>query len=42
VVEVGKDLKSITATSDGLLRIISIEEGKPVEYGQPLFFIEPK
>jgi biotin carboxyl carrier protein len=42
VVEVGKDFKSIAAPSNGLLRIISIEEGKPVEYGQPLFFIEPK
>jgi len=42
VIEVGKDFKSITAPSDGLLKIISIEDGKPVEYGQPLFFIEPK
>jgi len=25
----------------GVLRVISAEEGKPVEYGQPLFFIEP-
>jgi biotin carboxyl carrier protein len=42
VVEVGKDFKSIAAPSNGLLKIISIEEGKPVEYGQPLFFIEPR
>jgi len=42
VVEVGKDFKSIKAPSTGLLKIISIEDGKPVEYGQPLFFIEPK
>ncbi|OGR43670.1 MAG: hypothetical protein A2X35_08385 [Elusimicrobia bacterium GWA2_61_42] len=42
VVEVGKDFKSVTAPSNGLLKIISIEEGKPVEYGQPLFFLEPK
>ncbi len=42
VVEVGKDFKSVTAPSNGLLKIISIEDGKPVEYGQPLFFIEPK
>ena len=42
VVEVGKDFKSVPAPSDGLLKIISIEDGKPVEYGQPLFFIEPK
>ena len=42
VVEVGKDFKSVTAPSNGLLKIISIEEGKPVEYGQPVFFFEPK
>lgn len=42
VVEVGKELKSVTAASNGLLKIISIEDGKPVEYGQPLLFIEPR
>jgi acetyl-CoA carboxylase biotin carboxyl carrier protein len=31
----------ITAPVAGVLRIVSIEEGKPAEYGQPLFFIEP-
>lgn len=33
---------TITAPVAGTLRIISAEEGKPVEYGQPLFFIEPQ
>jgi len=42
VVEVGKDFKSVTAPADGLLKIISIEDGKPVEYGQPMFFVEPR
>jgi acetyl-CoA carboxylase biotin carboxyl carrier protein len=42
VVEVGKDFKPVTAPADGLLKIISIEDGKPVEYGQPVFFVEPK
>ena len=42
VVEVGKDFKSVASSSNGLLKIISIEDGKPVEYGQPLFFVEPK
>ncbi len=42
VVEVGKDFKAVTAPSNGLLKIISIEDGKPVEYGQPLFFVEPR
>ena len=32
---------SVTAPTAGTLRVISAEEGKPVEYGQPLFFIEP-
>lgn len=31
----------LTAPVAGTLRIIAAEEGKPVEYGQPLFFIEP-
>ncbi|HNW45187.1 MAG TPA: hypothetical protein PKI19_11830 [Elusimicrobiales bacterium] len=42
VIEMGKDFKSVTAPADGLLKIISVEDGKPVEYGQPLFFVEPK
>ena len=42
VVEVGKEFKSVQAPGDGLLKIISISDGKPVEYGQPLFFFEPK
>jgi len=41
-VEVGKDHKPVIAGAAGFLKIISVEEGKPVEYGQPLFFIEPK
>lgn len=31
----------IPAPVSGVLRIISIEDGKPAEFGQPLFFIEP-
>ncbi|MGB2579784.1 biotin carboxyl carrier protein [Elusimicrobium simillimum] len=30
----------VLAPVSGVLRVISIEEGKPVHYGQPLFFIE--
>lgn len=41
IVEVGKEFKSVTAPADGLLKIISIEDSKPVEYGQPMFFVEP-
>lgn len=42
VVEAAKEFKSVAATGDGYLKIISVEDGQTVEYGQPLFFIEPK
>lgn len=42
VLEVAKELKPVLSPADGNLKIISIEDGKPVEYGQPLFFIEPR
>lgn len=42
VIEVGKDYKPVPAPADGLLKIISVEDSKPVEYGQPLFFVEPR
>ena len=41
LVETLSQKHKITAPVSGTLRIISAEEGKPVEYGQPLFFIEP-
>ena len=41
VVESATKKHILTAPVAGTLRIISAEEGKPVEYGQPLFFIEP-
>lgn len=41
LVETVSKKHTITAPVAGTLRIISAEEGKPVEYGQPLFFIEP-
>ena len=31
----------VTAPVAGTLRVIAAQEGKPVEFGQPLFFIEP-
>jgi biotin carboxyl carrier protein len=42
VVEVARDFKSVMPGGDGYLKIISVEDGQTVEYGQPLFFIEPK
>jgi len=41
VVESAAKKHIITAPVAGVLRVISAEDGKPVEYGQPLFFIEP-
>jgi len=40
-VETAAKKHAITAPVAGVLRVISAEDGKPVEYGQPLFFIEP-
>lgn len=41
VVEMPGSAHEILSDKDGTLKIISISDGKPVEYGQPLFFIEP-
>lgn len=41
-VEVLKELKEIKSPCDGTLKIISVEDSSPVEYSQPVFFIEPK
>ncbi len=42
VVEVAKDFRPVLSPISGCLKIISVEDGKIVEYGQPLFFIEPR
>lgn len=41
IVESASKKHDVLAPVSGTLRIICAEEGKPVEYGQPLFFIEP-
>lgn len=41
VVESVSKQHPVTAPVSGKLRIIAAEDGKPVEYNQPLFFIEP-
>ena len=41
-VEMNKASKEVAATTEGILKIISVKDGAAVEYGQPLFFIEPK
>lgn len=39
-VEVLAEKKPVTAAVKGYIRIIAVEDGKPVQYGQPLFFLE--
>ncbi len=41
-VEMAGEMKPVTSPSKGFLRVICIDDGKPVQYGQPLFFIEPQ
>jgi len=41
-IEMNKTSKEIRSEADGILKIIAISDGKPAEYGAPLFFIEPK
>lgn len=41
LVESATKKHALTANAAGTLRIILAEDGKPVEFGQPLFFIEP-
>jgi len=40
-VDMAGEKRPVTASAAGTLKIILAEEGRPVEYGQPLFFIEP-
>lgn len=42
VIEMNKTTEEVKASISGTLKIISITDGKPTEFGQPLFFIEPK
>src|SRR4051812_18583140 len=43
IVEIGmKKTSPVTATASGRLTRVCVEAGQPVQFGQPLFFIEPK
>lgn len=42
VVETVSKKHKITAPVAGKLRVVSAQEGAPVEFGLPLFFIEPQ
>jgi acetyl-CoA carboxylase biotin carboxyl carrier protein len=39
IIEAMKLLNEIEADSDGVIKAILVENGQPVEYGQPLFII---
>lgn len=41
-IEMPQDKKLVTCNVSGYIKTMAIEDGKPVEYGQPLFYIEPK
>lgn len=41
-VEMSGQKKPVAVSAKGILRVICIDDGKPVQYGQPLFFIEPQ
>jgi biotin carboxyl carrier protein len=42
VIEMNKTEKELTAPCDCVIKIIPAKDGAAVEYGQPLFFVEPK
>jgi acetyl-CoA carboxylase biotin carboxyl carrier protein len=41
IIEAMKILNQIEADRAGIVRAMLIEDGHPVEFGQPLFVIEP-
>ncbi len=41
IIEAMKIMNEIEAEQDGVIRNILVEDGKPVEFNQPLFTIEP-
>ncbi len=38
-IEIGSAHESVISSEDGILRILCVADGQPVQYGQPLFFI---
>jgi acetyl-CoA carboxylase biotin carboxyl carrier protein len=41
IIEAMKLMNEIEADSAGTVKAVLVENGSPVEYGQPLFVIEP-
>ncbi|MEO2068164.1 MAG: acetyl-CoA carboxylase biotin carboxyl carrier protein [Desulfurobacteriaceae bacterium] len=42
IIEALKVMNEIESEVSGIVKKILVENGQPVEYGQPLFYIEPK
>lgn len=42
VVETVSKQYAVTSPANGVLRVIVAQDGKAVEYGMPLFFVEPQ
>jgi len=42
IIEALKVMNEIESEVSGIVRKILVEDGQPVEYGQPLFYIEPR
>jgi acetyl-CoA carboxylase biotin carboxyl carrier protein len=42
IIEALKVMNEIESEVSGIVRKILVENGQPVEYGQPLFYIEPR
>ncbi|MBO4555394.1 MAG: hypothetical protein J5706_01450 [Elusimicrobiales bacterium] len=40
--ETGNAREAVISQYTGHIKIIAVKDGQPAEYGQPLFFIEPK
>ena len=40
IVEALKTMNHVTATSDGVVKEICVEDGQPVEFGQKLIVLE--
>jgi len=40
-VEMGRESKPVCAHCGGFVRVVCVEDGKPVQFGQPVVFVEP-
>lgn len=40
-IEVLDTQKPVVSETDGIVRVVCIDDGSPAHYGQPLYFVEP-